>query len=67
MGWQMVIGGSGAVICVMLAFASPTFAADTACGDGASCSAPLDDSSVGNNQSGDAGADREPPDDKKKG
>ena len=67
MGWQTVIGGSGAVICVMLAFASPTFAADSACGDDVSCGAPVDDSSVGDNQSGDAGAEREPPEDKNKG
>jgi hypothetical protein len=67
MGWQTVIGGSGATIYVMLAFASPTLAAESGCGDGVSCDAPLDDSSVGDNQSGDSGAEREPPADKKKG
>lgn len=67
MGWQTVMGGSWVAICVMLAVASPVAAADSACGDTAACGTTLDDSNVGDNQNGDAGADREPEDDNKKG
>ena len=58
-----------AVICMLLLFATPTMvkAADSACGKDANCAAPLDESNPGDNQSGDAGADREPPDSKSKG
>jgi hypothetical protein len=66
MNWQAVIGGIWVASCMtMLGVASPTSAADAACGDGAAC-APLDDSNTGDNQSGDAGAEREAPDDKQK-
>jgi hypothetical protein len=67
MNWQTVVGSSWMVVCAMLAIASPAVSADSTCGDTGPCAAPLDDSSVGDNQSGDAGADREPPDDKKNG
>ena len=67
MNWRTVVGSSWMVICVTLAMASPAASADSTCGDTAACAAPLDDNSVGDNQNGDAGADREPPNDKKKG
>jgi hypothetical protein len=67
MNWQTVIGGGWLVVCVMLGFALPVaIAADSTCSDTAAC-APLDEDSAGDNQNGDAGADREPPDDKKNG
>jgi len=65
MGWQTVMGGMA--ICVMLALALPVAAADSACGDTAACGTSLDDGNAGDNQGGDAGAEREPPDDNKKG
>ena len=42
-------------------------AADAPCGEAVGCAQPLDDANAGDNQGGDAGADREPPEDNQKG
>jgi len=50
----------------LLSFASPTVAsADSNCTDVAACGDSLDDGVTGDNQTGDSGADRDPPDGKR--
>jgi len=63
-----VVGSGSVVVCLALLFAPlPVLAAGSSnCGDAKDCAAPFDEGVSGDNQGGDAGADREPPDDKKK-
>jgi hypothetical protein len=69
MSRRAVIFGSWVLLGFSLALIHPVaaVAADAACGDAVTCAEPLDDANGGNNQSGDAGADREPPEDNQKG
>lgn len=56
----------GVGLALVLMYPGAAIAAGAECGVDAACAGSLDDANSGDNQSGDAGADREPPDDKKK-
>lgn len=63
------VAGSGSiVVCLALIFAplSVLAAGSANCGTATDCAAPFDQGVSGDNQGGDAGADRDPPEDKKK-
>lgn len=62
-----VVCSSWVVVGLALVLMYPDFAiaAGNDCGDSVGCAGSLDDANSGDNQNGDAGADREPPEDKK--
>jgi len=65
----MTVARSGSVVvCLALIFAplSVLAAGSPHCGTAVDCAAPFDEGVSGDNQGGDAGADREPPEDNKK-
>jgi len=51
---------------VMSLILTPIALADSNCTDAAGCASSFDDGNPGDNQGGDAGADREPPSDNRK-
>jgi len=55
-----------AVAFVMSLVLTPAAQADSNCSDAAACASSFDDGNPGDNQGGDAGADREPPSDNRK-
>lgn len=63
-----VVASGSVVVCLALILAplSVLAAGSSNCGTATDCAAPFDESVSGDNQGGDAGADREPPEDNKK-
>ena len=58
------IFAAAAAVLFLLA-AAPAVLADSNCSNAAACGGALDDTNPGDNQVGDSGADRDPPDDKR--
>lgn len=50
---------------LLILAAAPAAHADSNCSNAAACGDALDDANPGDNQVGDSGADRDPPDDKR--